>query len=117
VQGLLEKGLPGLEKTIRDKLLRSRLLAVAPVNLKNFLEMLSDRSWDDVVNILDKSNDYKLISLPQCQKEAVSLVSYKRQFSGKYYHCGKGDTERMIVGNLRKQLKEPTFRISVLNRN
>ena len=32
IQGLLEKGLPGLEKTIRDKLLRFRLLAVAPEN-------------------------------------------------------------------------------------
>ena len=34
-QGLLEKGLPGLEKTIRDKLLRFRLLAVAPENFQS----------------------------------------------------------------------------------
>ena len=34
VQGLLEKGLPGLEKTIRNKLLRFRLLAVEPENLQ-----------------------------------------------------------------------------------
>ena len=106
MQGLLEKGLPGLEKTIRDKLLRSRLLAVAPENLKNFLEMLSDRSLDDVVNILVKSNDYKLISSSQSQEEAVSLVIYKKQFSGKCYYCGKGGHRKTDCWKMREAENE-----------
>lgn len=109
VQGLLEKGLPGLEKTIRDKLLRSRLLAVAPENLKNFLEMLSDRSWDEVVSILDKSNDYKLISSSQSQEEVVSLVSYRKQFSGKCFYCGKGGHRKTDCWKMREAVRKTDF--------
>ena len=63
VQSLLDR-MPGLKKTSRDRLLGSRLIAIAPENLKNFLEILNDRSWDYNVGryYLDKSAYYKSIN-------------------------------------------------------
>lgn len=85
-------------------MLRSRLLAVAPE--KNFLEMLSDRSRVDVANILDKSNDYKLISSSQSQEEAVS---YRKEFTGKCYYCGKEGHRKTDCWKMREAVKKTEF--------
>ena len=93
VQSLLERGMPGLEKASRDRLLRSRLIAIAPENLNNFLEMLSDKSWDDTVAILDKSADYKSINPVEIEVNRAEITASKRRIGGKFvgscYYCDK----------------------------
>jgi hypothetical protein len=51
------KSMPGLEEDSKSSLLRARLMA--NVQEKNFMELLSDKSWKELVTIFDKSVDYK----------------------------------------------------------
>jgi hypothetical protein len=54
---------------------------------------MSDRSWDDVVNILDKSSDYKLINSSQCQEAVI-----RGSFMGSVIIVARGVTEKLSVG-------------------
>ncbi|CAF0881342.1 unnamed protein product [Brachionus calyciflorus] len=62
IEGLLSKDMPGLEKAFKSSLLRARLISNVPENVKNFMELLSDKSWKELFTIFDKSVDYKSIS-------------------------------------------------------
>ena len=110
IQHLLEKAMPGLEETTRDKFLKSRLISVVPESVKNFLEMLSDKTWAQLVAIFDKSTDYKSI-LPADFAHEVAVNKFetsgqdtrrvvyderyrtrtpqqpRRRFNGECFHC------------------------------
>ena len=49
IEGLLSKGMPGLEEASKSSLLRARLIANVLENVKNFMELLSDKSWKELV--------------------------------------------------------------------
>ena len=61
IQNLLEKAMPELNPETKGMMLRARLISVVPESVKNFLEMLSDKTWSELVAIFDKSTDYKAI--------------------------------------------------------
>ena len=61
IQCTLEKGMPGINESTKFQLLKARLISVVPENVKNFLELLADKKWDEIVAIFDKSTDYKVI--------------------------------------------------------
>jgi len=114
IQQLLDKGMPGLEPATKGRLLRSRLIAVAPENLKNFLEMLADKTWDEVVAILDKSTDYRAITAPTLPEIALNKAEVVRQwstrsssrpqerFGGICYYCNKPGHKQL---NCRSRLQ------------
>lgn len=98
IQTLLDKGLPGLEKTHREQMLKARLITVVPENVKNFLELLGDRSWDELVAIFEKQTDYRLVVPPPTHlitADANRIVTTDRRtpehrrFIGSCHYCGK----------------------------
>ncbi len=96
IEFLLSKGMPGLEEASKSSLLRARLIANVPENVKNFMELLSDKSWKELVNIFDKSVDYKSITskvddeaILVNQLKATSIGSPKTRFSGTCFYCKK----------------------------
>ncbi|RNA43351.1 hypothetical protein BpHYR1_027320 [Brachionus plicatilis] len=88
--------MPGLEEAAKSSLLRARLIANVPENVKNFMELLSDKSWKELVAIFDKSVDYKSITT-KVEDEAVlvnklNAISFKSQsqkFNGSCFYCKK----------------------------
>ena len=94
IEGLLSKGMPGLEEASKSSLLRARLIANVPENVKNFMELLSDKSWKELVTIFDKSVDYKSISTKVDDEavlvnklNAVSFKSQSQKFNGSCFYC------------------------------
>ncbi|CAF0975863.1 unnamed protein product [Brachionus calyciflorus] len=94
IEGLLWKGMPGLEEASKSSLLRARFFANIPENVKNFMELLSDKSWKELVTIFDKSVDYKSISTKVDDEavlvnklNAVSFKSQSQKFNGSCFYC------------------------------
>ncbi|CAF1017288.1 unnamed protein product [Brachionus calyciflorus] len=94
IEGLLSKGMPGLEEASKSSLLRARLIANVPENVKNFMELLSDKSWKKLVTIFYKSVDYKWISTKVDDEavlvnklNAVSFKSQSQKFNGCCFYC------------------------------
>ena len=99
IQNLLDKGLPGLDKSHREQMLKARLIAVVPENVKNFLELLGDRSWNELMVIFEKQTDYRLVVPPPTHLVADTnrIVTIerrpttpdRRRFNGNCHYCGK----------------------------
>lgn len=58
LESLVNKGIPGMEDTAKHTLLRSRLIKVVPKDVKNFMELLSDRTCPQLVTIFENQRDY-----------------------------------------------------------
>lgn len=92
IERLLNKGMPGLETESKSKLLRARLIANVPENVKNYMEMLSDKSWRDLVALFDKSVDY--ISIAKTDDDIIlanklSAMNSPLKFTGECFYCRK----------------------------
>lgn len=86
LQILVEKGLPGLDETHRDKMLKARLIVNVPQHVKDFLELMSNKKWSELVEIFEKSNDYKSTSPNNFQIEtAINKMTFheRRNFNQK----------------------------------
>ncbi|CAF1093470.1 unnamed protein product, partial [Brachionus calyciflorus] len=84
IEKLIDKGLPGLDEENRTRMLRPRLLSET---IKNYLELLSDKKWPEIVQIFDKSVDYKEIYQGKFQiKQEVDLnkIEQSRTRSNKF---------------------------------
>ena len=46
LQKLLERGMPVLDETVKGKMLRARLISSVPEHVKNFLELMTDKTWN-----------------------------------------------------------------------
>lgn len=57
LEKLLDKA--GISGDSREKLLSSRLISQVPLDVKNFMELMSDKSWKDLVHIFENQTDYK----------------------------------------------------------
>lgn len=80
LQKLLEKGLLGLQETHRDKMLKARLIVNVPQHVKDFLELMSNKKWSELVEIFEKSNDYKGEALNHYQTEtAINKINFCKQ--------------------------------------
>ncbi|CAF1093786.1 unnamed protein product [Brachionus calyciflorus] len=87
IEKLIDKGLPRLDEENRTRMLRSRLLSAVPETIKNYLELLSDKKWPEIVQIFDKTVDYKEIYQGKFQiKEEVDLnkIEQSRTRSNKF---------------------------------
>ena len=62
IQELLDRAMPGLDTTARDRFLKARLVANVQESVKTFLEMMSDKTWAELYDIFSKSNDYSKMS-------------------------------------------------------
>ncbi|CAF1030452.1 unnamed protein product [Brachionus calyciflorus] len=104
-------GLPGLDEENRTRMLRSRLLSAVPETIKNYLELLSDKKWTEIVAIFDKSVDYKEIYQGNFQiKEEVDLnkIDQSRnrsdRFNGTCNYCQKFGHKAIDCRSRKKQL-------------
>lgn len=115
LESLVNKGLPGMETSAKHTLLRSRLIKVVPKDVKNFMELLNDRSWPQLVTIFenqkdynneDSKNDYLKIDVnkfetperrdksyrPNANTNTSASTSYapsRKRFDGTCFYCGK----------------------------
>lgn len=62
LEGLLDKA--KCTGDMREKLLRWRLISVVPESTRQFMELLSDKSWDELVTIFEKQTDYNFSKTP-----------------------------------------------------
>lgn len=114
IEKLIDKGLPGLDDENRTRMLRSRLLSAVPENIKNYLELLSDKKWSEIVGIFDKSVDYKEIYQGQFQiKEEVDLnrVEQSRpkqyRFNGTCNFCHRQGHKAVDCYARKNQVQKP----------
>ena len=75
IQEYLEDALPKIVEYTRDQLFISRLISNLTENEKNFLKLMSNKSWKELVNIFEKSVDYKRLA---AQSFDLSEVKKKR---------------------------------------
>lgn len=61
-----------METAARHRFLRARLISVVPNEIKNFMELLNDNSWSELVNIFENQSDYKDLSTSDFLKVEVN---------------------------------------------
>ncbi|RNA30354.1 hypothetical protein BpHYR1_050047 [Brachionus plicatilis] len=76
LERLVDKDLPGLDGTVKTKLLKSRLVSSVPENTKDFLELLSDRTLGELIIISENQVAYKSVVPGQFSQE----IKYKAVF-------------------------------------
>ena len=80
IQNLLEHGMPGLDVEARDELLKSRLMVNVPENTKNFLELMAEKKWSELVQIFDKQVDYKQMEQPQWEVSEINTINTNQRY-------------------------------------
>lgn len=48
-----------MDEVVRQKFLRSRLISVVPSDVKNFMELVNDKKWPELVSIFENQTDFK----------------------------------------------------------
>ncbi|RMZ96863.1 hypothetical protein BpHYR1_020030, partial [Brachionus plicatilis] len=90
-----DKGLPGLDVTVKSKLLKARLVSSVPETTKTFLELIADKKWSELIEIFENQVDYKSVLPGQFKQEieinkAVPKPQYEtRRFVGNCNYCNK----------------------------
>ena len=59
LEKLVDKACPGCEERVRSSMLRSRLISVVPNDVKNFMELINDKTWSELVKIFEDQNEYR----------------------------------------------------------
>ena len=77
IQEYLDDALPKVDEYTRDQLLISRLISNVPENVKNFLELMSDKLWKEPVIIFDKSMDNKKLVAQRFDLSEVNKIDYQ----------------------------------------
>lgn len=98
LEGLLDKA--KCTGDMRETLLRWRLISVVPESTRQFMELLSDKSWDELVTIFEKQTDYNFhkpsSDYVDVNRISANYSSYNRnsfstptRFGGECFYCGK----------------------------
>ena len=69
LEKLVDKGLPGLDVTVKSKLLKARLVSSVPETTKTFLELIADKKWSELIVIFENQVDFKSVLPGQFKQE------------------------------------------------